>query len=50
MFGEAALSAPSLKRNATIMTVSDCHFGCLNRKIYQQHVQKATETNKKNRS
>ena len=48
MFGEAALSAPSLKRNATIMTVSDCHFGCLNRKIYQQHVQKATETNKKN--
>ena len=48
MFGEAALSAPSLKRNATIMTVTDCHFGCLNRKIYQKHIQKATETNKKN--
>ena len=48
MFGEAALSAPTLKRNATIMTVSDCHFGCLNRKIYQKHIQKATETNKKN--
>ena len=48
MFGEAALSTPSLKRNATIMTVSDCHFGCLNRKIYQKHIQKATETNKRN--
>ena len=48
MFGEAALSAPSLKRNATIMTVTDCHFGCLNRKIYKKHIQKATETNKKN--
>ena len=48
MFGEAALSAPSLKRNATIMTVTDCHFGVLNRKIYQKHIQKATETNKKN--
>ena len=48
MFGEAALSAPSLKRNATIMTITDCHFGCLNRKIYQKHIQKATETNKKN--
>ena len=48
MFGEAALSAPSLKRNATIMTVTDCHFGCLNRKIYQKHIQKATETYKKN--
>ena len=48
IFGEAALSAPSLKRNATIMTVTQCHFGCLNRKIYQKHIQKATETNKKN--
>ena len=48
MFGEAALSAPTLKRNATIMTVSDCHFGCLNKKIYQKHIQKATETSKKN--
>ena len=48
MFGEAALSAPSLKRNATIMTVTDCHFGCLNRKIYQKHIQKATETIKRN--
>ena len=48
MFGEAALSAPTLKRNATIMTVSDCHFGCLNRKIYKKHIQKATETSKKN--
>ena len=48
MFGEAALSAPSLKRNATIMTVTDCHFGCLNRKIYKKHIQKATETHKKN--
>ena len=48
MFGEAALSAPSLKRNATIMTVTDCHFGCLNRRIYKKHIQKATETNKKN--
>lgn len=48
MFGEAALSAPSLKRNATILTVTDCHFGCLNRKIYKKHIQKATETNKKN--
>lgn len=48
MFGEAALSAPSLKRNATIMTLTECHFGCLNRKIYQKHIQKATETNKKN--
>ena len=48
MFGEAALSSPSLKRNATIMTLTECHFGCLNRKIYQKHIQKATETNKKN--
>lgn len=48
MFGEAALSAPSLKRNATIITITDCHFGCLNRKIYKTHIQKATEINKKN--
>ena len=34
MFGDMALSSSTSKRTATIISASDCHFGCLDRDMY----------------
>ena len=34
MFGDTALGSATSKRTATIIAATDCHFGCLNKDIY----------------
>ena len=34
MFGDTALGSLTSKRTATIISSSDCHFGCLNKEVY----------------
>ena len=33
-FGEVTMSGGASKRTATIITISECHFGCLNKKVF----------------
>jgi len=47
MFGDAALSSSSSKRTATIISVVDSYFGCLNKEIYNA-IKGSNEKNKKN--
>ena len=34
MFGDTALGSATSKRTATIISATECHFGCLNKDIY----------------
>ena len=47
MFGDAALSNGSSKRTATIISIVDSYFGCLNKEIYNS-IKGSNEKNKKN--
>ena len=47
MFGDMALNNSSTKRTATIISLVDTHFGCLNREIYKS-IKESSEKNRKN--
>lgn len=47
MFGDTALSNSSSKRSATIISLVDSYFGCLNKEIYNS-IKGSNDKNKKN--
>ena len=47
MFGDVALSNPLAKRTASIITITNCHFGCLNEKIYRESLKEMKERSRK---
>ena len=47
MFGDMALSNSNAKRTATIISASDCHFGCLNKDMFN-YVKFSNDKNRKN--
>ena len=47
MFGDIALSTPMSKRTATILTLKECHFICMNRDTYNQSIKSANEKNRR---
>ena len=49
MFGDQALSSYTSQRTATIITITECHFGYLNDEIYAQSIKEYNEKNRKNR-
>jgi len=49
MFGDQALSSSNSKRTATIITLTECHFGFLNDTIYNQTIREYNEKNRRNR-
>ena len=49
MFGDQALSSATSQRTATIITITECHFGYLNDEIYAQSIKEYNEKNRKNR-
>ena len=49
MFGDQALSSATSQRTATIITISECHFGYLTSEIYSQSIKEYNEKNRKNR-
>ena len=49
MFGDQALSSATSQRTATIITLSECHFGFLKGTIYEQSIKEYNEKNRKNR-
>ena len=48
MFGDVALSSSTSLRTATIITISECHFGFLTEEIYAQSIKEYNEKNRKN--
>ena len=48
MFGEIALGQSSSKRTATIITLTDSHFGCLNSEYYNS-IKEPSDKSKKNK-
>lgn len=48
MFGDLALSSANSQRTATIITISECHFGFLTEEIYSQSIKEFNEKNRKN--
>ena len=49
MFGDQALSSATSQRTATIITISECHFGYLTSEIYSQSIMEYNEKKRKNR-
>ena len=49
MFGDQALSSSNSKRTATIITLSECHFGFLQDTIYNQTIKEYNDKNRRNR-
>ena len=49
MFGDLALSANNAKRTATIITVDECHFACLTRRLYSEFIEKGNERIRNNK-
>ena len=49
MFGDQALSNSTSQRTATIITISECHFGFLTEEIYTQSIKEYNEKNRRNR-
>ena len=47
MFGDIALGDLISKRTATIISVSDCHFGCFNRDVYN-HIKFSNDKKRRN--
>ena len=47
MFGDTALGSASAKRTATIISATDCHFGCLNKEVYN-YIKFSNYKNRKN--
>ena len=47
MFGDTALGSASSKRTATIIAATDCHFGCLNKDIYN-YIKFSNDKNRRN--
>ena len=47
MFGDMALNNSSTRRTATIISLTDTHFGCLNREIYKS-IKESSEKKRKN--
>ena len=47
MFGDTALGSSTSKRTATIISSTDCHFGCLNKDIYT-YIKFSNDKNRKN--
>lgn len=47
MFGDMALSNSTSKRTATIISATDCHFGCLNRDMYN-YIKLSNDKKRKN--
>ena len=47
MFGDVALSNPFARRTASIITITNCHFGCLNEKIYRESLKEMKERSRK---
>ena len=43
IFGEIALSDPTSKRNATVITKEECYFGTINKKVYDLSLRVAQE-------
>ena len=48
MFGDLALSSSTSLRTATIITITECHFGFLTEEIYGQSIKEYNEKNRKN--
>ena len=48
MFGDLALSSSTSLRTATIITITECHFGFLTEEIYAQSIKEYNEKNRKN--
>ena len=48
MFGDVALSSSTSLRTATIITITECHFGFLTEHIYSQSIKEYNEKNRKN--
>ena len=48
MFGDLALSSSTSLRTATIITITECHFGFLTEEIYSQSIKEYNEKNRKN--
>ena len=49
MFGDQALSSSNSKRTATIITLTESHFGYLNDTIYSQTIKEYNDKNRRNR-
>ena len=49
MFGDRALSSANSQRTATIITLSECHFGFLYDAIYNQTIKEYNDKNRRNR-
>ena len=47
MFGDTALGSATSKRTATIIAATDCHFGCLNKDIYN-YIKFSNDKNRRN--
>ena len=47
MFGDTALGSSTSKRTATVISSTDCHFGCLNKEIYT-YIKFSNDKNRKN--
>ena len=49
MFGDLALSSINSKRTASIITLDQCHFACLNRELYSEFIEKGNERIRNNK-